>query len=302
MSSSMKHKKTIVSFSNNEERLFGILHHPINNTLSSIPMIIFSHGFAGYRTGPHQLFVKVARALTNQGYSCLRFDFRGRGYSDGKREHTNYQSMVSDLDVVIQTVNTEYNPSHIILLGICSGARTALYYTKNGSETIHSLIELSSPYLWVNNEVSAVSSRTKNIVSGYIQKSKNIDNWKRLIRGELNLRMIKKIFRHNLREYWLGVKRSTSSKTKRTTNKQKTEKQSFLNFKGEVMLIHGEKDPETAIAMKQIHSLLHKHQINYKDLVIENANHSFYSLRWEEEIIGKICNWLKVRFTIDQHS
>jgi len=136
-----------VTFLNGKEKLFGILHHPLNLELNEIPMIIFLHGSAGYRIGPHQLFVKMARFLARQGYSCLRFDFRGRGYSEETRESTGYRSMLSDLDTVIQSVNSMYKPTHIILVGICSGARTALSYIKNGKQTIHSLIELSSPLL-----------------------------------------------------------------------------------------------------------------------------------------------------------
>src|SRR5690554_8214274 len=109
----MKHKETPVSFVNSEEKLYGILHQPLNAELKNAPLLIFLHGFAGYRIGPHQLFIKTARFLTQRGYSCLRFDFRGRGYSEGARENTNYKSMVSDLDVIIQTVKKNYNPSKI---------------------------------------------------------------------------------------------------------------------------------------------------------------------------------------------
>ena len=206
--------------------------------------------------------------------------------------------MISDLDVVIQTVNKKYTPSHIILLGICSGARTALYYIKNGKYITHSLIELSSPYLWASNEISAVSSRTKSVISGYVQKAKSLDNWKRLVGGEVNIPMIKKIFHNNFLGYWMAIKRSTPSKRKKTIEKPKPGQQSFLNFKGEVMLIHGEKDPETAVAMEQIHSLLKKHKIQYQKLIIKNANHSFYSVKWEKEIIDAISSWMQCRFPV----
>ena len=136
----------------------------------------------------------MARFLARQGYACLRFDFRGKGYSEGARESAGYRSMLSDLDTVIQSVNSMYEPTHIILIGICSGARTAL---------------------------------------------------------------------------------------------------SYHNFKGEVLLIHGEKDPEASTAMKQIKSLLQKYRIGYQDMTVKNANHSFYSLKWEKEIMDMVYNWLR---------
>ena len=58
------------------------------------------------------------------------------------------------------------------------------------------------------------------------------------------------------------------------------------------LLIHGKKDPVTGAAMKQIKSLLPKYQIGYQDLTIRNANHSFYSLKWEKEIMDKAHSWI----------
>ena len=289
----MNNKEIPVSFLNGEEKLFGILHVPMNAELSAIPMVIFLHGFAGYRIGPHQLFVRTARFLAQRGYACLRFDFRGRGYSEGKREQTSYQSMVADLDVVIRSVRRTYKPTRIVLLGICSGARTAIYYIKNGKEIVHSLIELSSPLLWQTNEMSTATSETKSVISGYMRKAHNIDNWKRLFVGEVNRRMIGRIVRSSIINYWSAIKRSIITEKKKQARDRKHDEKAFHHFKGDVLLIHGGKDPETDTAMKQIGSLLQKHHVGYRKLVIKNANHSFYSLKWEKEIIDTIYDWLK---------
>ena len=44
-------------------------------------------------------------------------------------------------------------------------------------------------------------------------------------------------------------------KKERVARDQKSNGKPFHNFKGEVLLIHGEKDPEAGTAMKQIKSL-----------------------------------------------
>ena len=289
-------KEIPVTFLNGEDKIFGILHHPSDIDLCRIPMVIFSHGFTGYRIGPHQMFVKMARFLSRQGYSCLRFDFRGRGYSEGTKENTNYQSMVSDLDTVIQSVNKAYKPTHVILLGICSGARTALYYIKNGKGAVHSLIELSCPLLWQANEVSAATSRTKSVMNDYAQKALHLDNWKRLFAGEVNSKMIGRIIRNNIFNYWQTVKKSMNRRNYRMVHHEKSDERYFNNFHGDVLLIHGEKDPESVTATKQIKSLLQKHQIGFEEQTIKNANHSFYSLQWEKEIMDSVYNWIKNRF------
>ncbi len=289
----MNEKEIPVSFLNGEEKIFGILHAPMNAELSCTPMVIFLHGFAGYRIGPHQMFVSTARFLAQRGYACLRFDFRGRGYSEGKREHTCYRSMISDLDVVIRDVYRIYKPTRIVLLGICSGARTAIYYIKNGKEAVHSLIELSSPLLWQTNEMSSAASETKSVISGYVRKARNPDNWKRLFAGEVNNRMIGRIIRRSITNYWFTIKKLMIGEKEQKVRDRKQDGQPFHHFKGDVLLIHGGKDPEAGTAMKQIRSLLQKHHIGYEDLIIKNANHSFYSLAWEKEITDTVYDWIK---------
>lgn len=292
----MDDKEIPVTFLNGEEKLFGILHCPLNAELSRIPMVIFLHGFAGYRIGPHQMFVRIARFLAQHGYACLRFDFRGRGYSEGARENTTYRSMLSDMETVISSVRKTYKPTHIILVGICSGARAALYYIKNGKEVVHSLIELSSPLLWQTNEVGTATSGTKNVLTDYARKARNIDNWKRLVAGEVNHKMIGRIIRNSMTNYWSAIKSSLVGKKERKVRDLKQNEKPFHHFKGDVLLIHGGKDPETATAMKQIKSLLQKHHIGYEYLMIKNANHSFYSLKWEKQIMDSVYNWMKSRF------
>jgi len=293
----MEDREIPVTFLNGKEKLFGILHHPLNTELNEIPMIIFLHGSAGYRIGPHQLFIKMARVLAQHGYACLRFDFRGKGYSEGARENTGYRSMLSDLDTVIQSVNSMYKPTHIILVGICSGARTALSYIKNGKQTVHSLIELSSPLLWQTNEVSTATSRTKGLITDYARKAMNPDNWKRLFAGEVNYEMIGRIVKNTLANHWFSIKNSVCVKKGEKLPGKAPDEKPFHNFKGEVLLIHGEKDPEAGTAMKQIKSLLQKYRIGYQDLTIKNANHSFYSLQWEKEIADTVYKWIMNRFS-----
>jgi pimeloyl-ACP methyl ester carboxylesterase len=287
-----------VTFLNGKEKLFGILHYPLNAELNEIPMIIFLHGSAGYRIGPHQLFVRMARFLARQGYACLRFDFRGKGYSEGVRENTSYRSMLSDLDTVIQSVNNIYKPTRIILVGICSGARTALSYIKNGKQTVHSLIELSSPLLWQTNEMSTATSRTKGMITDYTRKAMNLDNWKRLFTGEVNYKMIGRIIKNTMANHWFAIKNSVRAKKEKKLSNKAPDEKPFHNFKGEVLLIHGEKDPEADTAMKQIKSLLQKHHIGYHDLTIKNANHSFYSLKWEKEIMDMVYSWITNKFPV----
>ncbi|MFV0591516.1 MAG: alpha/beta fold hydrolase [Draconibacterium sp.] len=282
-----------ITFENNGEIISGIQHLPDKEETGGDSIVIFLHGFAGYRIGPHQLFVKLARELAQSGYRCIRFDFRGRGYSQGSRDATSYKTMVSDLDIVLSEVHKKYNPKQVILLGICSGTRTALYYIKDKTFRVDALIGLSSPPLVNTVNVNAASNRTKSVIEEYVVKAKNIENWKRLLKGDINTKMIAKIIGKNLKAFGYAVRSkifgSPPDKNHKLVSKARG---AFPNFRGEVLLIHGEKDPETPVALKQISGLLSSHNIPFQEQIIKGANHSFYSIKWEKEIIQIIKNWL----------
>ena len=71
-----------LSFEVGGERIFGMLHLPID-TSSPRPCVLMLHGFTGTSIEPHRLFVTMARAFANAGIAALRFDFRGSGQSEG---------------------------------------------------------------------------------------------------------------------------------------------------------------------------------------------------------------------------
>jgi hypothetical protein len=66
----------------------------------------------------------------------------------------------------------------------------------------------------------------------------------------------------------------------------------FRNFKGRVLVIYGETDPETKGSLSQLQTVLKRYSVEHDVSIIEGANHSFYSLAWEQEITEKVSDWL----------
>lgn len=277
-----------------KEHVNGILHSP-DISINPKIMVVFLHGWAGYRTGPHDLFVKLARALSNEGFYSLRFDFRGRGYSYGDKKNTSHLSMLADLDAALDYAKKETNIQHIVLLGICSGAKLALYYAKNGKRKIDHVIELSSPLLIYNNQENTLHlSQTKSNITNYAQKLFQKTTWIKVCSGDIHLGKImnnitKPIRRISLTPSFLYKKNKKQTITQSTT--------SFQSFKGQVLLIHGEKDPETSVAIPQIEALLIRFRIRFEKHIIAGANHSFYSIKWEQEIIEIVTDWLNKQYS-----
>ena len=65
----------------NGRLLRGCVRAPEGN--GPFPTAIFYHGFTVDRIGMQRLHELFARALVDQGFACVRFDFYGLGESEG---------------------------------------------------------------------------------------------------------------------------------------------------------------------------------------------------------------------------
>jgi alpha/beta superfamily hydrolase len=64
--------------------------------------------------------------LHSEGFSVLRFDFAGRGDSEGDTEHATLATMADDTRAAIEWCRREKGVSRVVLLGLCSGCEVAL--------------------------------------------------------------------------------------------------------------------------------------------------------------------------------
>lgn len=275
------------------DSIYGIWHQPcVRKNIAAV----FLHGWAGHRPGPHDMLVKLARCMSNNGYDCFRFDFRGKGYSQGDRQQTNNQSMLEDLNAVLQYVNDVLSYPVIVLIGICSGAKLALYYARNGNFTITHVIEMSSPVLRPKAESKLVTNQAKNIINEYLKKIFYRETWRKFAGGEIHFSSIGRNILKPLYKL-LKIKKKVPASSKKVINSShKSGEKPFGGFQGQMLLIHGEKDPDTKFALQQIQEMLQRHDISSDTYVVKNANHSFYSSVWEKDIIQAITNWLDLRF------
>ena len=276
------------------DSIYGIWHQPI---VRKNIAVVFLHGWAGHRPGPHDMLVKLARCISPNGYDCFRFDFRGKGYSQGDRRQTNNKSMLEDLNAILQYINNVLSAPAIVLIGICSGAKLALYYARNGNISITHVIEMSSPVLRSHEaESKLAASRVKNTTKEYLKKIFYRETWRKFVSGEIHFSSIgRNIFRPLYRLLKIEKKVSFSRK-KGVSASNRIEKRPFGMFEGQLLLIHGEKDPETKFALRQIHEMLQRHDVSSDTYIVKNANHSFYSSIWKKDIIQTIIDWLDCRF------
>lgn len=85
-----------VVLQNENQKIFGMLHKPINPEKSRFPAVFFCHGFAGNKCGRHRMYVILAEQLSKLGFTVFRMDFRGCGDSEGDLINTTIDSEISD--------------------------------------------------------------------------------------------------------------------------------------------------------------------------------------------------------------
>ena len=111
-------KELSVTFKCKNQQIVGIIHLAKKDS----PTIIMCHGWGSNKLGTWQgLFVKAAREFCKNGFSVLRFDFRGSGDSEGKFEEQTNDTLLEDLDCVINKVNSE-----IGLIGHSLGGKVSI--------------------------------------------------------------------------------------------------------------------------------------------------------------------------------
>jgi len=117
-----------VTFKNHGQQLIGILHVPEGlESRGKTPGIVMFHGFTGNKSEAHRLFVYVARALCDSGFTVLRFDFRGSGDSDGEFDDMTVPGEISDAKKALTFLANQesVDRERIGVIGLSMGGRVA---------------------------------------------------------------------------------------------------------------------------------------------------------------------------------
>ncbi len=124
---------------------------------------VICHGLTGQRIGPGYLFVKLSRALSEQGFSSLRFDFFGSGESSGTFQEMSIDTMISDLNMVVKNLRKYYNPGSITLVGHSFGGMIAsLAVEQVKPDGLILIAPISDPKQIIKSKRNLFSNENKN--------------------------------------------------------------------------------------------------------------------------------------------
>ncbi len=276
-------------FHSQGHRLLGVLHTP-DEPPARPGALVFLHGWAGYRIGPHQMFTKMARRACRDGFPCLRFDFRGRGDSEGDARRTTLSTMIEDALAAVEMVCAEVGVERVALIGDCSGGEVAIGAGPLDGR-IDALVLWSAPIVGGDPALAgeAAAAKRRGVYAEYMRKLFRRETWAKLLGGSLQPRMILRALRRGGR----GAGEEGAQEDRRIDWRDR-----FLSFSGEALLIYGGNDPTAPSALRHYRALTEEAGRAWHSHVVEGSNHAFYSLAWEDEVMGAGLDWLSALYPL----
>jgi len=274
-----------VSFAS-DVRLRGVLHAPEGARTA----VVFVHGWSGYRCGPHRLFVNAARRLAADGIASLRFDLRGRGDSEGDAAATDLDGMIDDLLAAARFLRTDAGIERILPLGICSGGNVVLG-AASLDRSFDGLILWSTPLFAPQKVRGDRARRSAFFVGEYARKLFRRQTWRKLGRGAIDFR---------------GVARTIKGRSTPAGRNPKDSRRDVLGdlvgWRGPALFVYGSRDDEAIGAPETYARFCEANGIDATFHTVAGANHSYYSVPWEREVIDTTLAWMKNRPGISSSS
>ncbi|MFQ6130808.1 MAG: alpha/beta hydrolase family protein [Armatimonadota bacterium] len=274
-------------FQVNGSALYGVLHLPEGDRATR--GVVFLHGWSGTRCGPHDMLVKAARAYCGAGVPSLRFDFRGRGESQAEMMRCNLETMVQDTQAACEELQEQAQVEEVVLVGICSGGEVAI-----GAGSL--CPAATGMALWSVPMVAAdrtASRRRKQLANlgEYGRKLFRRETWQKAFSGQLNLGLIKRA---------LSGKGGAGETPTAGGNPEDAPpepnipwRERFDSFRGRLLFVYGTNDPTTPESVEHYRRMSAAAGIEADFHLVEGANHAYYSLAWEKEVIDVTLDWLR---------
>ena len=271
-----------VDFKNGSVTLRGVLHSAGDARQNGVG-VIFLHGWSGCRLGPHRMFVKTARRLAERGYDCLRFDFGGRGESDAGSRDATIKSMIADTKSAQRFLTERRAVQKTVLLGICSGGKVAIGAAAD-EPGVDGLVLWSAEAMGDLRSPSTDRRKSLHNLKQYWRKLMCRQTWQKILSRQINTRLVGKAL----------LQHEAPSKEERIEETAVLNR--FHSYQGRILFVYGSNDPDTRLAAEAYRSFAVESQIDNEFHEIEGANHSFYGLHWELEVMDITEEWLAGHF------
>ncbi len=175
--------------------LFGIATEPAAEEIPRGAVILINAG-ADYHIGASGIHVLLARRWARLGYIVLRLDLAGLGDSltrPGKPDNEVFPpGAQNDIREAVEWIRTRYGALDLTLGGFCSGAFHTLRAAIGAIPVDRAIMVNAETYFWSESQ-SIHERQTAELVlqpEAYRKQLLSPQSWKRLIRGEINVRYV----------------------------------------------------------------------------------------------------------------
>jgi len=272
-----------VAFTNAaSQQLIGVWHQ----AGAGRPVLVMLHGWTGTRSGPHQMLTRAARTFAAAGFNVLRFDFAGRGDSAGDAELATLATMEQDTRCAVLWCREKLAPdTPVILLGLCSGCEVAV--AAADAEGVAALALWSAPIVAAAESKARTAAKRSHHLKTYARKLLRPATYVKLLTGRLDTRSITKVVTKGGGAEAKNVESTEAGQLPPGWRAAALER--FEKAARPQLMLYGTADPTTAEALEWYRE--HTRSTPQVHLVA-GANHSYYSLAWEREVIGVTLKWL----------
>lgn len=128
--------------------LVGILSLPPGEAAPKAPHVALLSTGILHRVGTGRLWVRLARALAEAGFTSLRFDYSGIGDSERRKDVGSMREAVErDVRDAIEYLCRTQHAERVVLVGLCSGAYDALLVAQDDPRVVGAvMIDMPGPF------------------------------------------------------------------------------------------------------------------------------------------------------------
>lgn len=273
--------ETALTFPNARgETLVGILHEPAQSARGALLLL---HGWSGYRTGPHQMLTRAARTFGARGFASLRFDFAGRGDSQGDTQLATLATMQSDARVAETLLRAKIG-GPVFAVGLCSGCEIAVAAAH--SDWAGAILWSAPIFAALPNDAGHEQKRAANLKK-YARKLLNPQTYLKIARGQVDTAAVSKAMAGGGGAASKNVESNQPGQLPPGFRRAALEE--WRRFERPVLQIYGDADPIAPGACVWYA----KESAKAPDVRwVAGANHSFYGLDWERQVFALTEAWL----------
>jgi exosortase A-associated hydrolase 1 len=147
-------EESALDFVCGDDRLYGILHWPQPALAASARGVLIVVGGPQYRAGSHRQFTLLARELATRGIPVMRFDYRGKGDSEGTQR--DFSAVGADLRAAVDHFMASVpGMAEVTLWGLCDGATAAAMYAPADRRVTG--LALLNPWIRTDNGIATAT-------------------------------------------------------------------------------------------------------------------------------------------------